>query len=76
MAKNITISGKIVYQDIEGGVWGIEDAQGNKWQPINMPEQLKHPGKKVDVVLKPVDVMSISMWGQTAKIISFSTLAP
>ena len=76
MAKRITIKGTIVYKNLEGGFWGIRDDQGNNWLPINMPEQLKHKGKKVEVVIKKVDMMTMSMWGEAVKIISFSTLAP
>ena len=76
MAKPISLIGTIVFEKLEGGFWGIIDEKGNKWQPVTMPEQLKHVGKKVSVVVKPVDVMGISMWGQPVKIISFGTLAP
>jgi hypothetical protein len=71
-----TITGKIVYQDLEGGFWGIIDQAGNQWMPVNMPEQLKYPGKKVEVVIKEVDMMTTSMWGTAVKIISFSTVTP
>ena len=76
MASKKTITGTVVYENLEGGIWGIKDSTGKQWLPINMPEQLKHPGKKIEVVIKPVDVMTTSMWGETVKVISFSTLAP
>lgn len=76
MSKKKTVSGKIVFQDLEGGFWGIIDEAGNHWMPINMPEQLKYPDKKVEVIIQEVDMMTTSMWGKPVKIISFSTVTP
>ena len=70
MAKSI--SGKVVYQDIGPGFWGIIDHQGNEWRPVNMPNQLKYPGKEVQVKISEVkEEMSVFMWGRAVKIVSF-----
>ena len=71
-----SIEGIISYQNIEAGFWGIIDNAGNKWLIINMPEQLKYDGKKVKVCLKPIDAMSMMMWGTPAELVSFATIAP
>ncbi len=71
--KGKKISGKVVYEQLEGGFWGIRDGEGNQWQIVNMPEQLKHPGKQVRVVIRPLDLMSMAMWGTPARIVSFHT---
>lgn len=62
--------------EIEGGFWGIIDEKGGQWLPINLPEQLKYRGKKAEVVIKEVDIMTTSMWGKPVKVVSFSTFAP
>lgn len=73
MKKQIT--GKVVYQNLGMGFWGIVGNDGNEWLPINMPEQLKNEGAKVTVVIKTIDDhMSMHMWGTAVKIISFQTL--
>lgn len=76
MAKREEITGTIIYENLEGGIWAIKDKQGNILTPINMPEQLKHKGKKVSVTIKRVDMMTMTMFGDPVKIISFETLAP
>jgi len=70
------ITGKVVYQNIGPGFWGIVDSKGNEWRPVNMPEQLKHEGSQVSVVAKEVDEMSVFMWGTPVKIVSFQTVTP
>ncbi len=74
--KKHKITGKVVFENISTGVWGIIDSEGKEWRPVNMPEQLKHEGQQVSVVVKEVDDMSIFMWGTPVKIISFHTITP
>lgn len=72
--KKQKISGKVVYQKLEMGFWGIVDDQGREWRPVQMPEQLKQEGKRVTVTLKEVDeAASFIMWGTPVKILSFET---
>lgn len=73
MKKNI--QGRIVFIDLEGGFWGIETTD-NKYQPLNMPEQLKYPGKEVNCTIKLEDVMTFQNWGQPCSIIVFKTIYP
>ena len=72
--SKINIKGKVVYQDLGMGFWGIIDDSGREWRPVNMPEQLKIKDKAVSVVAKEIEEdMSIFMWGTAVKIISFNT---
>jgi hypothetical protein len=72
--KTKTVNGKVTYQDLGTGCWGIIDDKGREWRAVNMPEQLKQPGKQVTVSIKEVDEgASIFMWGTPVKIVSFST---
>ncbi len=77
MAQVRTIEGKVVFEPIEMGVWGIEGADGKRYEPLQMPEQLKMPGRKVKVKvrLRP-DTATVRMWGIPVEIIAFHTLAP
>lgn len=77
MSKKKRIKGKVVYQDLSGGFWGIVDEKGNEWRPVKMPEQLKYKGKEVEVVVQEVEEgASIFMWGTPVKIVSFQTMTP
>ncbi|WP_421948026.1 hypothetical protein [Phaeodactylibacter xiamenensis] len=75
--KNIRIKGTIKHVKLEGGFWGIVADDGREYRPVQMPEQLKHDGESVEVTLKPEEEeMSIHMWGQPVKVVSFHTLHP
>jgi hypothetical protein len=77
MGKAKRIVGTVSYQDIGTGFWGITDTQGNKWRPVNMPEQLKVEGSRVRCTVRIIDEdMSIHMWGEAVKIIAFQTPTP
>lgn len=76
MAK-IKIKGKVVYQDLGPGFWGIIGSDGENWRPINMPEQLKKENADVEVTAASVEEgASIFMWGKPVKITKFRTLMP
>jgi len=71
------ITGKVSYQKIGPGFWGIIGNNGKEWRPVNMPEQLKYEGKRVSVVVKEMEEdVSVFMWGTPVRIVSFSTLMP
>ncbi len=71
------INGTVVYQNLGTGFWGIEDNSGGQWRPINMPEQLKYVGKKINVTIQVLpEGMSMFMWGTPVKIMGFSTMMP
>lgn len=66
--STIKISGKIVYQNLEGGFWGIEGDDGQQYRPVNLPKELQEKGKRVKLTATEVDEMSIFMWGIAVKI--------
>ncbi len=70
------INGKVVYQNLGPGCWGVVDKSGKEYRLVNMPEQLKHEGEEVSLIVKEVDDMSMFMWGTAVRVISFHTLAP
>lgn len=73
----LSIEGKVVFEKLEGGLWGIIDANGTKYFPVNLPEQLKFAGHTVRIVAKTLeDMAGISMWGTPVKVVSFETVHP
>ena len=71
------INGKVAYQDFSGGFYGIIADNGTEYRPVNMPEQLKKNGASVSlVVTKAKEEVSMFMWGEAVRIISFHTLMP
>ncbi|MBK8043042.1 MAG: hypothetical protein IPK21_10535 [Haliscomenobacter sp.] len=73
--KQFTIEGKVVFQDIEDGIWGITGADGAKWLPVHFPSSLKKKGLKVRVIAQERDDMVSSFqWGTPIRILSFQIL--
>jgi hypothetical protein len=75
MKSKIHITGKAVFKKVGPGFWGIEDNVGEKWRPVNMPEQLKQEGAKIRCIAEKIDNdVSIFMWGVPIRIVSFHTI--
>ncbi len=73
MSKRVL--GKVIYHDFSGGFWGIVSDKGIEYRPLNFPIQLKKEGVRVNIVVEDMnDEISMFMWGQPVKIISFSIL--
>ena len=70
MSKIISIQGKVVYQELGMGFWGIIGEDGKEWLPINLPTHLQEKDKLVAVKAKIVeDGVSMFMWGTMVEII-------
>ncbi len=68
-------TGKIVYNDFEGGFYGIEADDGRKYFPANLSDEFKEDGLRVHFELQPqAGVMSIVMWGTPVSIVSLTRL--
>ena len=72
--KTKRITGKVTYQNLGTGFWGIVDEKGGEWRPVNMPEQLKQEGKRATVTIREVEEgASIFMWGKPVEVVAFTT---
>ena len=69
------ITGKVILLTIEGGAYGIIDAAGRKYLPLNMPNQLRKDGANVVCKVRLADVETTMMWGEPVYIDSFETLS-
>ncbi len=69
------IKGVIKYIELGPGFFGIVTEDGTELMPINLPEQLKYEGRKVEVTATDVpDGASVFMWGKVVKITGFKTI--
>jgi hypothetical protein len=65
------IEGTLVYLPIEGGFWGIEAANGEKYRPVDeIPESLREAGRSIVADVEPVNVVSHTMWGRNVRLLS------
>jgi hypothetical protein len=67
--------GTIVYLDLEGGFYGIESEDGERYFPINLPVIYREDGLRVAFDMRiRTDVMTTVMWGTTVEIIEMARL--
>jgi hypothetical protein len=72
--KAIKIQGTIQYINLAMGFWAILADTGEKYRPVQMPDQLKIEGKRVSIYIKPIqEEYSMEMWGTPVKVLSFET---
>lgn len=72
--KSLKLKGTVEYMNLATGFWAIIGDDGEKYRPVQMPDQLKIIGKKVIVRIKPIqEEFSMMMWGNPVKIVSFET---
>jgi hypothetical protein len=63
--------GKIVYVPLEGGFYGLESNKGNKYLPVNLPENLKQHGLSIQAKLVKVKgMMGLHIWGEYVRILN------
>jgi len=68
-------TGTIVYNDFEGGFYGIIEDEGLKLDPINLPSEFKDDGLRVRFKAKLLpDVFSYHMWGIVAIILEIERI--
>ncbi|MEZ4701978.1 MAG: hypothetical protein R2834_16720 [Rhodothermales bacterium] len=67
--------GTIVYLDLEGGFYGIEAEDGERYFPINLALTYREDGLRVQFDMRlRTDVMTTVMWGTPIEIIEMGRL--
>lgn len=60
----ISTTGTMRYQEMEGGFWGIVADDGGKYDPLKLDEKFQKEGLRVRFKAMPEpDMMSTHMWG-------------
>jgi hypothetical protein len=72
---SMSFVGRIIYVSLEGGFYGIESDNGNKFNPLNLPKQFKRPGLLVQVNGIVKQVFTHRMWGQSIYIDNITTIS-
>jgi hypothetical protein len=71
----MTIQGKVVFQKLGAGFWGIAGNDGQNYRPIKMPKKLQKEGLSVEVEAEEsANQMSVFMWGKAIEIKSHKVL--
>ncbi len=65
----MTIEGTVVYNDLEGGFWGLLSNDGRRFVPVNpLPESVRKQGKRIIARISPVQVLSALQWGEHVEV--------
>ena len=65
--------GTIVYQDLEGGFYGLVADDGARYDPLNLDEAFKRDSLRVRFrARRRTGVMTIRMWGQPVEILEMT----
>ena len=65
----LSFDGTVVYQDLEGGFYGIVTARGDELLPTNLPEEYREDGLAVRVTGRFLEgVAMIQVWGRPFEI--------
>ena len=67
-------TGAIVFNDFEGGFYGIEADDGGHYDPRNLPAEYEEDGLRVWFKVKLTDYGSTHMWGIVVEIIEIRKL--
>ena len=65
----ISATGTVKYIPLEGGFYGIETDKGEKYLPLNLPDEFKKDGLRVQFKAKLKKVAAIQMWGTPVEIL-------
>ena len=69
-------TGTIVFNEIEGGFYGIKADDGKKYNPINLDESFRKDGLRVKFDAKfKKGMVGIHMWGEYVEILKIERLA-
>ncbi|MDF1553994.1 MAG: hypothetical protein P1P84_13070 [Deferrisomatales bacterium] len=72
-ADLLEIVGTVAYKDLEGGFYAIDGDDGEKYDPINLPEAFRKDGLRVKATarLKP-EMMGFHMYGAIVEIVEIA----
>ncbi len=67
--------GTILYQDLEGGFYGLVADDGATYDPLNLDDAFKHDSLRVRFqARRRTNVMTTRMWGQPVEILEMARL--
>ena len=67
--NQISSTGTVRFQEMEGGFWGIIGDDGVKYDPMQLSKKKKKEGLRVRFTASPeTDMMSTHMWGMIIKL--------
>ena len=72
--ETVSANGTVRYIPLEGGFYGIETDKGEKYLPLNLPEEYKKDGLKVWFRGRPKKTATAQMWGTPVEILEIKKI--
>ncbi len=64
------VTGILVFENLEGGFWGIVGSDGSRYEIENkIPDDVSEPGLEVEAEVEPTGGVSFRQWGNPVKVI-------
>jgi len=70
----ISANGTIEYIPLEGGFYGIVTDEGEKYLPLNLPEEFKKDGLRIWFKAKPKKIATNQIWGKPIEILEIKLI--
>jgi inhibitor of cysteine peptidase len=68
--ETFAIEGNVKFSQVEGGCWFVETEDETRYEPIDMPEEIREDGLFVRLIVRPRDdAVSICMIGRLVEIV-------
>jgi len=71
---SFVVTGKIVFNNLEGGYYGIITEDGQRYDPDGLPPEYRRDGLRIKARIKIRDVASIHLWGHAVEIVEIKEL--
>jgi len=69
-SETFAIEGNVRFSPVEGGCWFVLTTNDTRYEPLNLPEELKEDGLYVKLIVRPRDdAVSICMVGRLVEIV-------
>lgn len=73
--NDYTHKGTVRYIQVEGGFYGIEGDDGQKYDPVNLSKEFQKDGLRIAFSFNDKkDIMSVHMWGKIIEITKIKKL--
>ncbi len=64
------VTGIVVYEDLEGGFWGIVTSSGERYEVSNeLPKAVREAGCAILAQVEPAGTVSIRQWGRPVNVL-------
>jgi hypothetical protein len=71
----VCFDGQVTFVPLEGGFYGITSFDGEKYDPVELPEAFRHDGLRVRIKARLVPrSIGVHMWGKKIEIIAIEKL--